>query len=104
MKSLLISLLILILSACVGAPGAESVETTPAALPATVAPVETATLAIATVAVLPPTEDAAPEATPSPEVADEPTDWTQTVFVEGDFYVRGNPAAPIRLVDYSDFL
>jgi hypothetical protein len=31
-------------------------------------------------------------------------DWTQTAAVDGDFFVLGNPAAPLRLVDYSDFL
>jgi hypothetical protein len=27
-----------------------------------------------------------------------------TAFIAGDYFVRGNPAAPIRLVDFSDFL
>jgi hypothetical protein len=31
-------------------------------------------------------------------------DWANTAGIEGDYYVLGNPAAPIRLVDYSDFL
>lgn len=35
--------------------------------------------------------------------AEAEADWTQTVTVEGDFYVLGNPAAPVRLVDFSDF-
>lgn len=38
-------------------------------------------------------------ATPTPT-----PDWLSTVTVEGEFYVLGNPNAPIRLVDYSDFL
>jgi hypothetical protein len=33
-----------------------------------------------------------------------PGDWANTASVEGDYYLLGNPAAPIRLVDYSDFL
>ena len=32
------------------------------------------------------------------------TEWVDTVTVVGDFYLRGNPDAPIHLVDYSDFL
>ncbi len=50
--------------------------------------------------VAPPTE---PVAEPVAEPTEEP-DWTQTASIEGDFYVLGNPAAPIRLVDFSDFL
>ena len=44
-------------------------------------------------------------AEPSTEVAvEEPTDWTQVATLEGDLYILGNPAAPIRLVDFSDFM
>ncbi|MCX6045331.1 MAG: Rcas_1661 family thioredoxin-like (seleno)lipoprotein [Chloroflexi bacterium] len=32
------------------------------------------------------------------------TDWMNTVSVDGDFYVRGNPKATIRVIDYSDFI
>ena len=31
------------------------------------------------------------------------TDWTQVVTAEGDYFVLGNPAAPVRLVDFSNF-
>jgi hypothetical protein len=31
-------------------------------------------------------------------------DWLTTVTVVGDYYILGNPDAPIRLVDYGDFL
>ncbi len=31
------------------------------------------------------------------------TDWTQVVTAEGDYFVLGNPAAPVRLVDFSHF-
>ncbi len=34
----------------------------------------------------------------------ESVDWLQVASKEGDLYVLGNPNAPIRLVDYSDFL
>ncbi|MEZ4859908.1 MAG: hypothetical protein R3C14_01300 [Caldilineaceae bacterium] len=57
-----------------------------------------------------------PTAVPTAIAATEPTallvptatnagvDWLATVTVEGDYYILGNPAAPIRLIDYSDFL
>ncbi len=32
------------------------------------------------------------------------TDWANTASVAGDYYIRGNPGAPIHLIDYSDFL
>ena len=63
----------------------------PTAVPAT-APAEVASEAAPT--------SAPPTATPIPEAED----WSQTVTVEGDLFIRGNPAAPIRLVDYSDFM
>ena len=47
---------------------------------------------------------ATPTETPTETPVPEPEDWRDTVTVEGDFFVRGNPAAPIRLVDYSDFM
>ena len=34
----------------------------------------------------------------------EVVDWLQVAGKEGDLYVLGNPNAPIRMVDYSDFL
>lgn len=43
-----------------------------------------------------PTEQSAPQ-------VETPADWTQVATVEGDFYVLGNPAAPVRLMDFSDF-
>lgn len=52
----------------------------------------------------------APTAPPAPPQAiepaaapDVPTSWLEIATVEGDYYVLGNPAAPVRLVDYSDF-
>lgn len=54
-----------------------------------------------------PTKPEVPAAEPaqaaSPE-ATAPADWTQTVTQEGDYWVLGNPAASLRLIDYSDFL
>jgi hypothetical protein len=32
------------------------------------------------------------------------TDWSQVAGQEGDLYLLGNPDAPIRIIDYSDFL
>jgi hypothetical protein len=62
-------------------------------------------------AALPPTPTTAsesPTATAIAEVAtnpaNAPTDWATTATLEGDYYVLGNPAAPVRLIDYSDFL
>jgi len=31
------------------------------------------------------------------------SDWTQVVTMEGDYFVLGNPVAPVRLVDFSNF-
>ena len=46
-----------------------------------------------------------PTLAPEPEVvAPEPVDWLTTVTVDGDYYILGNPAAAVRLLDYSDFL
>ncbi len=48
---------------------------------------------------------AALEATPTEApAAQETQDWSQNAWLDGDLYVLGNPEAPIRLVDYSDFL
>jgi protein-disulfide isomerase len=47
-------------------------------------------------------EAVAPTEQPASQ-AETPADWAQTATLEGDFYVLGNPAAPVRLVDFSDF-
>ncbi len=49
-------------------------------------------------------DEAAVVEEPTQEPMAELTDWTETATVDGDYYVLGNPAAPIRLVDYSDFM
>ena len=41
---------------------------------------------------------------PTEAPATEVPDWTQVASVEGEFYILGNPAAPVRLVDFSDFM
>lgn len=51
-----------------------------------------------------PTATAQPVAEPAPTATPEPEpDWTQTATLVDGLYVRGNPNAPIRLIDYSDF-
>jgi hypothetical protein len=90
-------LALLLLPAC--RPTAEPVAelSTPTVAPTeTVASIEpTPTLAEAT---LPPTS-----ALTATVVSETPA-WASTVTIEGDYYVLGNPAAPLRLIDYSDFL
>ena len=46
----------------------------------------------------------APTATTAAIEGAEVVDWLQVAGKEGDLYVLGNPNAPIRLIDYSDFL
>ena len=41
---------------------------------------------------------------PTAEPVVDSTDWTQTASIDGDYYILGNPVAPIRLVDFSDFM
>lgn len=60
---------------------------------ATAVPTESPTVAAATVA---------PTAALTTVITT--TDWVNIASVDGDFFVRGNPSAPIRMVDYSDFL
>ncbi len=81
------------LSACAQPPAPTSAPPTATTAPAAII-VATATLAPAPVTVV--VTDTA--------VAAPATDWLTTVSVVGDYYVLGNPAAPVRLIDYSDFL
>ena len=37
-------------------------------------------------------------------VVEEPTDWTTHAFVDGDYYVLGNPEAEVSILDAGDFL
>ena len=108
--SLLTLLAILLIGCNPGAPAAPqpapvaeaTTEATAALLPtATPAPNtdSAATTEPAAVAVLP---TATPPAAELPTVTPAP-DWLQTATVEGDHYILGNPTAPVRLIDYSDF-
>ena len=49
----------------------------------------------------PPAAEAASETEPAAPAA---RDWTQFVAVEEDYYLLGNPEAPILILDVSDFL
>ncbi len=56
-----------------------------------------------------PAEQPAAEEQPTTEtttevVAPEEIDWTQHVTVSENYYIRGNPDAPVLIVDVSDFL
>ncbi len=82
----------LILSAC--APVAPSVSPPAQTVPS---PAVTVTPTVA------PTPTTAPESVPDAAV-DPSVDWTTVATIEGDYYILGNPAAPIRLIDYGDFL
>ena len=62
-----------------------------AAIPPTAAPTSFA----------PTTTAAAPAEAASPPAQ---ADWLQTASLEGDYFVLGNPDAPVRVLDYSDFL
>ena len=58
----------------------------------------------ATSAPVEPTATPQPVAQPAPTNTPEPEPgWTQTASLVDGLYVRGNPNAPIRLLDYSDF-
>ena len=66
--------------------------------PAPTATSEPAPAAVEPTATTQPVAEPAPTNTPEPEA-----DWTQTASLVDGLYVRGNPNAPIRLIDYSDF-
>lgn len=78
-----------------GAPVVQKMEPTATATTvATAVPTESPTVAAATLI---------PTAVLTTAITTT-TDWVNTASVDGDFFVRGNPSAPIRMVDYSDFL
>ncbi|MCE2467863.1 MAG: hypothetical protein J4G06_07540 [Caldilineaceae bacterium] len=43
---------------------------------------------------------------PAPDevVVEEPPDWTTHAFVDGGYYVLGNPEAEVSILDAGDFL
>lgn len=82
------------LTACIGISSTVS-EPLPEATPTATAQTKAAPIA---------TNTAAPLDTPTAEPVAELVDWTTTASVDGDHYVLGNPNAPIRLIDFSDFL
>ena len=88
-----------LLTACIGV--SSTVSGPPTAPAPTATTQAAATLAVeATVA----PADTPVLDTPTPEAVAEAVDWTTTASVDGDYYVLGNPNAPIRLIDFSDFL
>jgi hypothetical protein len=82
---------------------------TPTTQPAPATPVAqavvlpTPTLEPAPAPTNPPAAAPAEPSTPEPTLPTALADWTTTATVEGDYYVLGNPQAPIRLIDFSDF-
>ena len=107
----------LILSGCAGAPPAAEAPTgdvpaAPAGDTAAVAPESASTAAEQPEPTVPPTEEVAAAAPPILVPTEEPVeapvaatpDWTITASVDGDYYILGNPQAPIRLIDFSDFM
>ncbi len=111
--------LLLPLAALVGACGGASIRPTTAPATLVVAMAAEPTTPpkadpTATVAPLPspeatpaetPTAAPAPTAEPEPTALPAPTDWAEFESRTADgFYVRGNPDAPILILDYSDFL
>ncbi len=104
MKAYTILLAVVLLLAACGrsatptADVAATATTAPAAvIVATTAPLTTTTETMATGEI---TTGAVTTAT----VPGQTADWLNTASVEGDYYILGNPAAPVRLTDYSDFL
>ena len=45
-----------------------------------------------------------PEPVPDEAVVEEPPDWTTHAFVDGGYYVLGNPDAEVSILDAGDFL
>jgi protein-disulfide isomerase len=105
--AIVIALSILFLTACADLSSPSAVEQPNAVEQevnvedeATATPEPVAVEAVATEAAV--SEEAILVPTVEPVV--ESVDWTQTASIDGDYYILGNPAAPIRLVDFSDFM
>ncbi|NJN84571.1 MAG: hypothetical protein HC802_21315 [Caldilineaceae bacterium] len=104
---------LLVVAGCTSGPTPPGNGPVLSAQVAEVAPVETAMASDSTSeapASLPtPTKEQQSEAvvtvpTAPPEPEQVTADWTGMASVEGDYFVLGNPNAPLRLIDYSDFM
>jgi len=76
---------------------------TPTPPPPTAIPPTETPLVAATAATVPTAADTITTAI-TPTVAIAQQDWATTTPLEGDYFVLGNPDAPLLLIDYSDFL
>lgn len=102
--------MVVVLGACGSGSTVEPVAQ-PATLEPTTTPAPTATPPPPSVTPVAATQAAdpgptnTPAATNTPAPAAEPSDWSnfESVTAAG-FYERGNPDAPILILDYSDFL
>lgn len=99
---------VLFLAACGSAEPQAPIAPTVAAVAQQTAPTAPATVAPTDTPASPPTAPATVAPTMAPTtvvtVATTSNDWVNTASADGDLYVRGNPSAPIRLIDFSDFL
>lgn len=102
----------LLMGACGGSAATPTAEPGAAPAVATAAPPEPTAVAAATSL---PSPEATPTSTtgpasaaatePGPTATPVPADWADFESVTADgFNVRGNPEAPILILDYSDFL
>ena len=102
---IVVALSVFFLTACAGLSSQATVEQEMSVeSQATATPEAVAVDAVATEVAVPKEAILVPTVEPSPEPESEETDWTQTAGIDGDYYVLGNPAAPIRLIDFSDFM
>ena len=104
---LVIPLLIFVLAGCGSADPAmpvDAVATTPPTVNADAGPPPATAEPITPAAESTASGEQTTTAGAAPATPTEAIDWTQTASVDGDLYVLGNPAAPIRFIDYSDFL
>ncbi len=82
-------------TATVAAAGSQPTASPQAETPSP-SPTEESAVAVLPTATQAPAQVELPTATPPPN-------WLKSASIEGDYYLLGNPAAPVRLVDYSDF-
>ena len=91
-----------VLAACGARPAPAAMPPTEAAVPLAVPDAGTAATETPAAHQSTPADPTAAPAGGATEAAS--TDWLNTVTVQGDYYVLGNPAASVRLIDFSDFL